>query len=84
MVALKVVIKVSLATPQLLPARAFRMLVLLSTLVRKSSVCCLNVSRGSKVTPSSLGVVVVGTSSPLMWIGRLTFFSWEAVVKMVA
>ena len=75
---------ISLSFPQSDPVKAFRILFLDCTLDFKSSVCCLNDRRLSKVMPRNLGFLTVGTCSPFISIGRVMLHSLDAVVNRVA
>ena len=53
---LYVFVKVSLFLPQLVEVRAFSILIVFSALSFEVLICSLNVSLGSKVSPSILGL----------------------------
>ena len=57
---LYVFVKVSLFLPQCVEVRAFSILIVFSALYLKVLICSLNVSLGSKVSPSILGLRIVG------------------------
>ena len=64
---LYVFVKVSLFLPQWVEVRAFSILIVFSALSFEVLICSLNVSLGSKVSPSILGLRIVGSrvlSSP--------------------
>ena len=58
---LYVFIKVSLFLPQWVEVRAFSILIVFSALSFEVLICSLNVSLGSKVSPSILGLRIVGS-----------------------
>ena len=58
---LYVFVKVSLFLPQWVEVRAFSILIVFSTLSFKVLICSLNVSLGSMVSPSILGLRIVGS-----------------------
>ena len=58
---LYVFIKVSLFVPQWVEVRAFSILIVFSALSFEVLICSLNVSLGSKVSPSILGLRIVGS-----------------------
>ena len=58
---LYVFVKVSLFLPQWVEVRAFSILIVFSALSFKVLICSLNVSLGSKVSPSILGLRIVGS-----------------------
>ena len=58
---LYVFVKVSLFLPQWVEVRAFSILVVFSALSFEVLICSLNVSLGSKVSPSILGLRIVGS-----------------------
>ena len=58
---LYVFVKVSLFLPQWVEVRAFSILIVFSALSFEVLICSLNVSLGSKVSPSILGLRVTGT-----------------------
>ena len=57
---LYVFVKVSLFLPQWVEVRAFSILIVFSALSFEVLICSLNVSLGSKVSPSILGLRIVG------------------------
>ena len=58
---LYVFVKVSLFLPQWVEVRAFSILIVFSALSFEVLICSLNVSLGSKVSPSILGLRIVGS-----------------------
>ena len=58
---LYVFVKVSLFLPQWVEVRAFSILIVFSALSFVVLICSLNVSLGSKVNPSILGLRIVGS-----------------------
>ena len=58
---LYVFVKVSLFLPQWVEVRAFSILIVFSALSFQVLICSLNVSLGSKVSPSILGLRIVGS-----------------------
>ena len=56
-----VFVKVSLFLPQWVEVRAFSILIVFSALSFEVLICSLNVSLGSKVSPSILGLRIVGS-----------------------
>ena len=58
---LYVFFKVSLFLPQWVEVRAFSILIVFSALSFEVLICSLNVSFGSKVSPSILGLRIVGS-----------------------
>ena len=58
---LYVFIKVSLFLPQWVEVRAFSILIVFSALSFEVLICSLNVSLGSKVSPSIFGLRIVGS-----------------------
>ena len=58
---LYVFVKVSLFLPQWVEVRAFSILIVFSALSFEVLICSLNVSFGSKVSPSILGLRIVGS-----------------------
>ena len=58
---LYVFVKISLLLPQWVEVRAFSILIVFSALSFEVLICSLNVSLGSKVSPSILGLRIVGS-----------------------
>ena len=58
---LYVFVKVSLFLPQWVEVRAFSIFIVFSALSFEVLICSLNVSLGSKVSPSILGLRIVGS-----------------------
>ena len=58
---LYVFVKVSLFLPQWVEVRAFSILIVFPALSFEVLICSLNVSLGSKVSPSILGLRIVGS-----------------------
>ena len=58
---LYVFVKVSLFLPQWVEVRAFSILIVFSALSFEVLICSLNVSLGSKVSPSIFGLRIVGS-----------------------
>ena len=65
---LYVFVKVSLFLPQWVEVRAFSILIVFSALSFEVLICSLNVSLGSKVSPSILGLRIVGSYSTVFFL----------------
>ena len=90
---LYVFVKVSLFLPQWVEVRAFSILIVFSALSFEVLICSLNVSLGSKVSPSILGLRIVGShvlSSDLCHLRRCCLdsnndlagmFCWDCLLE---
>ena len=80
---LYVFVKVSLFLPQWVEVRAFSILIVFSALSFEVLICSLNVSLGSKVSPSILGLRIVGGRVLSSCSDSSSLYSAESGVKSV-
>ena len=81
---LYVFVKVSLFLPKWVEVRVFSILIVFSALSFEVLICSLNVSLGSKVSPSILGLRIVGSRVLSSCSDSSSLYSAGSGVKSVA